>query len=416
MAPCSGNVITPKMIRTGQVHIGDKIEFEREGNILVSSQNITPAEVSGVSSQNHSQAREFSGMQKVASTEKVSFENRTVNASAPAPDAGGMATVPPQASRTAEVMNAVRAGSQSVETTEATTAPQMAEMTAAMVQPQLEGTNAEMTGTQSAEMTAATVDSQTAMTNVAMAASQPSAEILAAAAEAVPGNEGNRMQAASASVLTEQSGEKTRGSIEQEQAIPTAATFSEGNSYAGDTMGNSMPSAAGTGTDNGVSLRQQHSQNTGNYNQQSNPAAAQTSYSNMIYTNTAQIPLAFQQMTYYVNSLENNGTQSPTFNVPSNPLVPPEYEQTIDYDSMQYMNGFLRTQIGRYMRVEQLIGAGTLEDRYGFLVGVGNNYLLLQDISNGNVSLVDIYTVKYVYIYFGEPVFPNLPFGNSGRQ
>ena len=132
-------------------------------------------------------------------------------------------------------------------------------------------------------------------------------------------------------------------------------------------------------------------------------------------TNTASIPLIYQNMTDYVNSLENTGQQSPSFSVPSNPLVPPEYEQTIDYDSVQYMNGFLRTQIGRYMRVEQLIGSDTTEDRYGFLVGVGNNYLLMQDISNGNISVVDLYSVKFAYIYFGEPVFPNIPFGDSGR-
>ena len=87
-------------------------------------------------------------------------------------------------------------------------------------------------------------------------------------------------------------------------------------------------------------------------------------------------------MTDYVNPLAHTGQQSPSFGVPSNPLVPPEYEQSIDYDSAQYMNGFLRTQIGRAMRIEQLIGSNGIQDRYGFLVGVGNNYLLLQRISN----------------------------------
>lgn len=297
MAPCSGNVITPKMIRTGQVHIGDKIEFEKEGNVLVSSPDITSEEIL-VSSQNFSPAEEI-------------------------PD---------------------------VQTPEA------------------------------------------ASDNV------------------------NHVQMVSTSNLEVQPEEKTRGSIAEEKVVPTATAFSEENPHAADTVGNSMPSAAGTGNDNGVSLRRQQPQSAGNYSQTSNQTAAQAGYNNMISTNTAQIPLAFQQMTDYVNSLENNGTQSPTFNVPSNPLVPPGYEQTIDYDSMQYMNGFLRTQIGRYMRVEQLIGGGISEDRYGFLVGVGNNYLLLQDISNGNVSLVDIYTVKYVHIYFEDPIFPNLSFGNPRKQ
>ena len=124
-----------------------------------------------------------------------------------------------------------------------------------------------------------------------------------------------------------------------------------------------------------------------------------------------EFPLNFNGMTDYVNSLAATGSQSPSFNVPSHPMVPPEYEQTIDYDSIQYMNGFLRTQIGRYVRVEQLIGSGNTEERFGFLVGVGNNYLLLQDISNGNILVVDFYSIKFVYIYFGEPIFPNIPLG-----
>ena len=124
-----------------------------------------------------------------------------------------------------------------------------------------------------------------------------------------------------------------------------------------------------------------------------------------------EFPLNFNGMTDYVNSLAATGSQSPSFNVPSHPMVPPEYEQTIDYDSIQYMNGFLRTQIGRYVRVEQLIGSGNTEERFGFLVGVGNNYLLLQDISDGNILVVDFYSIKFVYIYFGEPVFPNIPLG-----
>ena len=124
-----------------------------------------------------------------------------------------------------------------------------------------------------------------------------------------------------------------------------------------------------------------------------------------------EFPLNFNGMTDYVNSMTAAGGQSPSFNVPSHPMVPPEYEQTIDYDSIQYMNGFLRTQIGRYVRVEQLIGSGNTEERFGFLVGVGNNYLLLQDISNGNILVVDFYSIKFVYIYFGEPIFPNIPLG-----
>ncbi|MBQ6901056.1 MAG: hypothetical protein IJN72_09450 [Firmicutes bacterium] len=121
----------------------------------------------------------------------------------------------------------------------------------------------------------------------------------------------------------------------------------------------------------------------------------------------SSLPLIFDEMTNYANTLNNSGGNTPDYGIPSHPMVPPEYGQSIDYDSMQYMNGFLRTQIGRGLMVQQLIGSGNTVDRYGFLVGVGNNYLLLQDITNGNIMVVDFYTVKYVYIYYSQPVFPS---------
>ena len=143
--------------------------------------------------------------------------------------------------------------------------------------------------------------------------------------------------------------------------------------------------------DSGVWFRPQAGSTSPSY---INPNAA-------FQSNTTSVPLIYQNMTDYVNSLENSGQQTPIFAVPSSPLMPPEYEQTIDYESIQYMNGFLHTQIGRYMRVEQMIGSDSTEDRYGFLVG--------------NVAIVDLYSFKYVYMYCGEPIFPNIPPGVSDR-
>lgn len=117
--------------------------------------------------------------------------------------------------------------------------------------------------------------------------------------------------------------------------------------------------------------------------------------------------LVFEEMTNYADTIDGSSDGGPSYGIPTHPMVPPGYEQSVDYDSVQYMNGFLRTQIGRALMVQQLIGSGNTADRYGFLVGVGNNYLLLQDISNGNIMMVDFYTVKYVYIYYSQPVFPS---------
>jgi hypothetical protein len=62
--------------------------------------------------------------------------------------------------------------------------------------------------------------------------------------------------------------------------------------------------------------------------------------------------------------------------------------------------GFLRTQIGRTVRVEFLIGTNSLTDRVGTLVGVGTSYILLREIQSPNVILCDIYSIKFVTFYY----------------
>lgn len=97
---------------------------------------------------------------------------------------------------------------------------------------------------------------------------------------------------------------------------------------------------------------------------------------------------------------------NPIFKVPANPLLPDEYSELLDYNSIQYMNGIFRTQIGRYVRVQQLVGSNTTEDHEGFLIGVGINYIILQDYSDGNIRIMDIYGIKNMYVYYAEITNP----------
>lgn len=60
--------------------------------------------------------------------------------------------------------------------------------------------------------------------------------------------------------------------------------------------------------------------------------------------------------------------------------------------------GFLRTQIGRRMRVEFLIGTGTLVDRTGTLIGVGASYILLRLVDSDDIMMCDIYSIKFATI------------------
>ena len=95
---------------------------------------------------------------------------------------------------------------------------------------------------------------------------------------------------------------------------------------------------------------------------------------------------------------------APSFNVPPNPLLPPGYQETLDYSSLQYANGFYRTQIGRYVRVDQLLGSNNMTTQEGFLIGVGYNYIILQEGFTENILVVDIYSIKNMYVYYNDRV------------
>lgn len=68
-------------------------------------------------------------------------------------------------------------------------------------------------------------------------------------------------------------------------------------------------------------------------------------------------------------------------------------------ESLQYLNGFLRTQIGRKVNVQFLIGTNTVTDRTGTLLGVGANYILLRETNTDDVMACDFYTIKFITFY-----------------
>ena len=62
-----------------------------------------------------------------------------------------------------------------------------------------------------------------------------------------------------------------------------------------------------------------------------------------------------------------------------------------------YIPGFLRQNIGRWMRVEFLIG-NTMTDRVGVLTEVGASYILLHSIDPNSYILCDMFSIKFVVI------------------
>jgi hypothetical protein len=81
--------------------------------------------------------------------------------------------------------------------------------------------------------------------------------------------------------------------------------------------------------------------------------------------------------------------------VPANPLLPAELATTIDYEGLQYMNGYLRTQIGNYVEANFLVGSTNVTIVFGRLVGVGLNYILIEDVPTGDIVACDFYNLKF---------------------
>ncbi|MCX7921378.1 MAG: hypothetical protein N3B21_05060 [Clostridia bacterium] len=99
------------------------------------------------------------------------------------------------------------------------------------------------------------------------------------------------------------------------------------------------------------------------------------------------------------------GTTLPT-GVPLGPATtgtvpvpfPEQPAQTLT--STQFIPGFLKTQIGRRVRVEFLIGTNSTTDRLGTLVGVGTSYILIRPEDTDDIMLCDMYSIKFVTFYY----------------
>ncbi|MDP4109160.1 MAG: hypothetical protein Q8878_03925 [Bacillota bacterium] len=86
---------------------------------------------------------------------------------------------------------------------------------------------------------------------------------------------------------------------------------------------------------------------------------------------------------------------------PTEPMVPePSVTRagppsTMDID---YIPGYLASNIGRNMRAEFIIGTNQYADRTGRLVRVGANYFVLEDVNSRTLIMCDLYSVKFVTI------------------
>lgn len=94
-------------------------------------------------------------------------------------------------------------------------------------------------------------------------------------------------------------------------------------------------------------------------------------------------------------------TQMPGVSLPGAALA--GMDQTpalgISSESVQFLNGFLRTQIGNRMKVEFLVGTNTYLEKSGKLVAVGANFIVLQEAMSDDLLVCDFFTIKFITIY-----------------
>jgi hypothetical protein len=63
-----------------------------------------------------------------------------------------------------------------------------------------------------------------------------------------------------------------------------------------------------------------------------------------------------------------------------------------------YLQGYLRSKIGKFMKVNFLLGTGTFIDKDGVLKEVGVDHIVLRDIKTGEDVIADLYSIKFVEI------------------
>lgn len=83
------------------------------------------------------------------------------------------------------------------------------------------------------------------------------------------------------------------------------------------------------------------------------------------------------------------GTGSPDFEFEAGPPV---------QDDINYTQGYLRTKIGEYVKIEFLIGTNLFIDKEGILKDVGISYVVIEEAGTGDDLMADIYSIKFVSI------------------
>lgn len=82
------------------------------------------------------------------------------------------------------------------------------------------------------------------------------------------------------------------------------------------------------------------------------------------------------------------------------PIMPYNQPFPVTGESIEYLNGFLRTQLGRRVKLEFIVGTSNLESRDGILLAVGANFILINPENSNDLMTCDFYNLKFVTFYY----------------
>ncbi|WP_066496587.1 hypothetical protein [Abyssisolibacter fermentans] len=66
---------------------------------------------------------------------------------------------------------------------------------------------------------------------------------------------------------------------------------------------------------------------------------------------------------------------------------------------VNYLQGYLKTIKGKYIRVDFLIGSNTFLDKEGVLTDVGVDHIILREPQTDDLVIADLYSIKFVKVF-----------------
>ncbi|SDY62504.1 hypothetical protein SAMN05660462_00495 [Proteiniborus ethanoligenes] len=85
-------------------------------------------------------------------------------------------------------------------------------------------------------------------------------------------------------------------------------------------------------------------------------------------------------------------SQPPTGTMPQQP-GPPVMDK-------EYIQGYLKTVIGRPIKAEFILGTNMFLDREGILVDVGIDHIVMRESRTDDLLICDLYSIKFVTVFY----------------